>query len=74
MTPPNNSEKMPKNSIFRSPKNYPKNYPKNTPLKGGIIFIFRESFYGFFFFTGTELFGSMNFILDHTSKKCLNDQ
>jgi hypothetical protein len=57
MTPPNNSEKMPNNSIFRSPKNYPKNYPKNTPLKGGIIFIFRDKFLRVLFFTGAELFG-----------------
>jgi hypothetical protein len=66
MTPPNNSEKMPKNSIFRSPKNYPKNYPKNTPLKGGNYFYFSGKFLRVLFFTGTELFGSMNFILDHT--------
>ena len=57
MSIPKNSEKMPNNSIFRSPKNYPKNSPKNTPLKGGIIFIFREKFLRVLFFTGAELFG-----------------
>jgi len=49
MTTPKNSEKLPKNSIFRTPKNYPKNYPKNTTLKGGYILFFGESFCGFFF-------------------------